>query len=358
MYIFAAPFSGCIKYIGMMKLLFCTLATIGLHVSLNAQDADSVNTAAGPRGGLNNLALLYYKIDFTPGQRQRLEDVPLEFIYSISEEGVATLEEVNGINDPVIIDSIKNQQPLPEFYPRIVNGRAQSSIYFMKIQFPKYTMQRQRLSRYTHTEKLTLDDFEYIHKSGRRMDILLGAVVNSFAGNAQEYLKTGGGFKVDLMYVGEKGIGAGLVMSVYGNSHKKPYPINTTRELDKSSPTLLLGAGINKSMHKKERSEWLAQVELCYAMQNISSKVNNKDKDYIMAKGFSPGVVLHYLLQVGKDNLYTYYGNPAMGSHYLNFHAAIRPVFFDLKPASGVMFELGVSYRFSWITPDDYKFKM
>ena len=163
--------------------------------------------------------------------------------------------------------------------------------------------------------------------------------------------------KTEVMMVGKKGFGGGILMSFYGNKLKQAYPIDSERDQNSAPPTLLLGFGLNKTMLKKERREANVQLELNYAVQNVTPRLNESDEDWTQLHGFSPGIVGNYLIQFGKNKSYYYYGRPAVYSHYFNVHGAVRPVFFNLKQASGIMLEAGLSYRLGCHTVDEYRLK-
>lgn len=340
-------------------MIYTALALITLQ---GFCQVDSLNFGPEPIGGLNQVAVEYYKIDFTKEQREILEEVELEFIYSISEEGIPSLEKINGISDKAILDSLRQKtNDLPRFYPRRVNGIRENSVYFMKLQFPKYevanfnsTTTYQNTFRY---KRARYEDFEYIHKSGDRLDILIGGVTNFFTGKPADYLEMGGGMKMDLMYMGKKGIGGSLVMSFYGNDLKQDFPIASSREQNTAPPTLLIGLGINKSLFKTERTEFIGQVELQYAVQNITPRLEEVDHDFTQFQGFSPGIVGNYVIQLGRNKASLYYGSPTLFTHNLNLHAAIRPMFFNFKEATGMMFELGISYRIAFFFVDEFRLK-
>jgi hypothetical protein len=295
-----------------------------------------------PAGGLDAVALTFYKINFTKAQRTALADVDIEFILAINPDGVATVEKVNGLTDQVLLDSLYNAgSQLPKFQPKIVKGERQSSLYFFQMRFPTYdaVIPQGAMQDVIRFNAAAYEDFDTIQVSGQRYDILIGGVANTFLGNASSYLSPGGGMKLEVMYAGKKGFGGGLMMSFYGNKRKKEFPIPSDRAQNSAPPTLLVGAGVTKELFKKERTEVILQFELNMAVQNITPRDGENDKDYTQFNGFSPGLVGHYLLKLGKPKTNYYYGMPSLYYNYLNFHAAVRPMFLDLKEASGVMLE-------------------
>ena len=322
----------------------------------------NVSTGPEPIGGASKVVLPFYKIRFSPEQRAILRQQEIELIFAVDEQGMATLEDVQGVTDKAILDSIHlAATKVPAFNPRVTNGTRESSLFFLKFQLPAYgtqqSLSRQQLYFPNSFKKAGLDDFEYIHKSGQRLDMLIGIVVNGFIGKPGEYLFPGGGMKLDLLYTGSKNYGGGMIMGFYGNELKQKYPISSGREHNSAPPTLLLGAGINKFLEVKDRHELMAQLELCYAVQNITPKLDYNDEDWVQLQGFSPGLVINYLVKLGKDKAAYAYGTPSIFSNYLNIHGAVRPVVFNLKEATGIMLEAGVSYRLGIHTVDEYRLK-
>lgn len=345
----------------MFKFLLIASALV-----LGAQQAysqvDSLNYGPEPIGGISRVALPFYKINFSGQQRALLQEKEVELIFSVDTVGLATLEDINGIDDAAIQDSLRQAATkVPRFYPRTIDGKKESALYFLQFQMPVYseaqTVAQQRMSLLHTYKEHPYEAYDYIHKSGQRIDVQIGAVGNAFVGRPGKYLYPGGGMKLDVLYTGKKGIGAGMVMSMYGNKLRKHYPIASIREPNSAPPTILMGVGIHKLLQVKERNELHAQLELSYAAQNITPKLEHEDEDWTQLRGFSPGIVLNYLLKIGKDKTAFYYAQPSIMNHYLNLHGAVRPVFFNLREATGVMVEVGVSYRLTSHFVDEYRLK-
>lgn len=317
-------------------------------------------TGPEPIGGINKLILEYYRIDFSKEQRNALQDKEIEFIYSIDQNGVATLEEIKGLADKAILDSLQQVTGrLPRFKPGTVDGQNTSSLYLVKFEFPRYRTvpNNPAYQEATRYQEADYEDFEYIHKSGSRIDAVLGGAANVFLGNPGKYLGPGGGMRVEVMMTGKKGVGAGMVMSFYGNKLKQRYPITSGRDQNTAPPTMLLGLGVNKILVQKERKEFNLQVEFNYAIQNIVPPIGDSGEGMVQLKGFSPGLVGNYLIQIGKNKTSYYYGSPTILNHYINLHAAIRPVFFNLKQATGFMTDIGLSWRLGTHLVDAYTLK-
>ncbi len=339
----------------LLNLLFLT------SVPIHSQVVDSLNFIPGPINGINELALQYYKIDFNKEQRAKLEGVELEFIFKVDTVGRAILEKVNGVQDSTILEILRNTtQNSVKFYPRTENGQKEASIYFMKLRFPTYQTIRNQLGYFKvyKTPRYGMDDFEQLNLSGKRVDALFGAVTNGFLGLVSDYLGVGGGMKIEIMLRGrgKKGFGGGLLMSFYSNELKKDFPIASLRPQNSAPPTLFIGLAVSKSVMSEKRRELILQLELNMAVQNITPKLGDMDKDWTQFKGFSPALVAHYLVQFRKSQ-FTHIAEPLITNHYVNFHAAIRPLFYGVKEANGVMLELGLSYRLVGKYVEDYKLK-
>jgi hypothetical protein len=297
------------------------------------------------------------KIDFTRDQRTILDGVELELIFSIDTLGQAFLEDVNGINVPAIIDSLKRKTTeAGKFKPAYADGQPVEGFYTMLLRYPTYEQTNviRRRSPMTY-KRLKREDFES-YELGERMDALIGGMMNGFVGNAQDYLGVGGGMKVDLTFAGNRGYGFGFTMGFYSNTRKKDFAIDPSRDQLSDPLTLMLGAVANKTILRKTKSSLLLQLEPAYSELAISSKINNQDKNDVKLKGFSPGVTIHYVLNLGKDYFTDSY-MPALFNHCLNFHAGIRPVFYNSSQASGVLYELGISYRMVYHFFESYSLK-
>ena len=324
-------------------------------LKINAQVSDSLTQDVSPKYGLNQLSIKYYGIDFTKEQRKAIENVEIEFIYSIDEYGNPTLAEINGVTNQEIIDSLKNKtEEVEKFNPKIRNGVPEPSIYFMKFTFPtyKYTQRTYGLLQASAYNEAKLDDFEYITQSGQRFDMTIGGLASQFIGNPSQHLGFGGGMKIDLAYAGKNSLIYGLNMGFYGNKLIKEYPINSTREQLDGPPTLLIGLIFGKWFGK-----FNIQGEINFASQNITEKIGENDPDWTQLNGWSPGVTVNYPIKLGKSKPMYYYGAPTLLENNLNFHFGIRYIKFSLEEATGFMAELGVSYRMVIKGINEYKLK-
>lgn len=338
-----------------MNKIYVALVLMLLELCASAQTADPLNQNVSPKGGVEALVLEYYRIDFTKAQRERLRNVQLEFIFQVDAQGTPSLAEVNGTNDRDILDSLRGRTPmLPEFNPRIVNGTPQPALYAVQLVFPAYRLTPGRLGQLqAHSyQRARLEDFEYIEKSAQRFDMLIGGVANQFVGNPARHLGLGGGMKVDVAYTADNRLLYGLNMSIYGNRLKQEYPLAINREQLPAPVTLLVGAVFGKWFHR-----FNAQLELSLAYQNVTENQGPGDTEWVQLNGWSPGLVVNYPLQLGRDRPHYAYGTATILAHHVNLHLGVRPVFLSLREATGGMVEVGLSYRMSYHMVDRYKLK-
>jgi hypothetical protein len=337
------------------------LGIVMTTITLSVGQADSLTHPGEPLGGVQRLALSYYKINFTKEQRKELEGIEIEFLYNVTGDGQATLEKINGINDPFILDSLQHASiSLPQFYPLMVNDSPQSFAYFMKIQFPKFTWSEffsfnNRLSEFTHAK---YNDFEYIQTPGLGFEALFSAGTNIYMGAVHNYLTQGLATKFDLTITTNRKFGGSMVIGIYESKIRKEFPIISDRDQDKKAYGASIGIGLNTKIYEKKRSRLLMQLELQVITQSLSQPLNDKDKNFILLTGFSPGISAHYSWRFGKPATSNYYFKPVLFSNMINIYVAIRPVFFKLKEATGIMAEAGIGYRFRLAAVSDYKLRV
>lgn len=325
-------------------------------MSIYAQEQDSLNQQASPIGGLNQLAIKYYGIEFSKEQRQRIEGVEIELIYDIDALGNPMLAEVNGLadTDTDIVDSLKNKtRTIGRFYPQIRDGIAVPSIYFVQLTFPSYQLSQHtygylQASAYREAE---LQDFEYMKESGARMDLLFGGFANQFVGKPAKHLSLGGGMKVELNYTAKNKMFYGINMSFAQNGLKKDYPIATFRK--QISPVSgFIGLSVGRWF-----SDYNLQLDVAMAFQNVTERMGENDNGWVQLEGWSPGLIFNYPILLGKQKPMYYYGSPTLYGNYINLSLGLRYVDYSLKEASGIMAELGVSYRMGIKMISEYKLK-
>jgi len=323
--------------------------------NIQAQNRDTLNQDVSPIGGINNLAVKYYGIDFTKNQRLLLKDKEIEFIFQVDEKGIPTLSEINGTNNKAIIDSLQNKtKEIQNFHPSIRNGVPVPSIYFMQLVFPTYKMTKSRfgLLQGSAYNAAKIEDFEYINYGKTRFDMVIGGVANQFIGKPAKHLKFGGGMRFDINFTDKRNLIYGLSTSFYGNKLKKDYPINTNREQFTAPPTGLVGITFGKWFNN-----FNLQSEFNLAVQNITEKIGDNDEDWIQLKGWSPGLVVNYPIRIGKKNSMYYYGAPVILENNINLHLGLRYIFLSIPEASGFMFEIGLCYRMAIKEVEKYKLK-
>lgn len=338
-----------------MKYKLIVIFYLIISSNLKAQVNDTLNQDVSPMNGINQLAIKYYGIDFTKEQRKEIENVEIEFIYLIDEFGNPTLSEINGITNKEILDSLQNKtNEIGTFKPQKRNGVAVQSIYFMKLTFPKYKFSRKSISLLQGIayNEAKLEDFEYINKSGSRIDLTAGVIMNQFFGKPSDYLSFGSGMKFELSFTDKKSLIYGLNMNFYGNKLKKDYPITSIREQNSSIPTLLVGMIFGKWF-----KVYNVQAEINLGVQNITEKLGGNDLEWVQLKGWSTGMVANLPVNLRKPRPMYYYGSPILFENNLNLNFGLRYVNFSLKEASGFMTELGVSYKFVGKRIKEYKLK-
>jgi hypothetical protein len=311
--------------------------------------------APRPSVSLGRLALIYLSVDFTPEQRLKLNDKYLEFIFLVDSIGKATLEDVNGIDDPTIIDSLKSK-PIPFFNPRQVDGIHKEGIFFMNMMYPFYEYYESTYNGRRRFGSFQMEEMEYIEKSGTGFQYMMGAVGNTFSGSAAQYLHTGGGMKLDFLWKTRKKFSYGFSMTIYGNHVREYYPLNTSRKLESTPATMIVAASFAREAWSKGRNSITTQLDLGYVMQNVSTRENPDDDEYIQLAGFSPGLTVNYLMPLGKERFQNLHFPMVIG-HFINFHAGIRPLLMSFKPARGIMFEIGVSYLLKSENVKNYQVK-
>jgi hypothetical protein len=334
-----------------------------LTATVFGQNTDTLSRRVEPKGGVAAVAIVYYKIDFNPDEIEYLRDHEAELIFMVDSQGKATLEKVNFIEMPSIVERMMRvDHQLPDFYPEMVDGKAQSSVYFLRLRWPHYQPMQAVASSYDTRRQWDyvnhkLDEFEYVTYAGIRFDMLIGGVANMVDGSAAQYIRGGGGMKFDMMFYGDRGWGGGMIMTFFGNRWKKDYPVATSLPQNRERITMFLGAGLGKVFDERGPGHFSIQFEPAFALQNIVAvdpAVRNKP---VQALGFSPGFVVNYALRLGNGLMMNYYYTPTVWKNYLNFHIGARPMMFNMAAASGTMYEAGISYRMALRTVSDYKLK-
>jgi hypothetical protein len=348
-----------------------TILLFFVSVALFAQAPDNLNAEAEPKGGDAIIAIVYYKIDFTQEQTDYLRTHEAELIFSVSERGRAVLEKVNDIDDSSVIDSMMRvNDRLPEFFPKISNGKAVNSIYFMKLSWPHYNQQipepmypqyapylmPQYLRPVGPLHRKKLSEFES-YTPLFRYDLTIGGILNAPMASAATYANEGGGMRMDCMFFGNKGWGGGFSTLFYSNKRIRPYPGTFARSYGSPIPTMMFTFNGGKLI-ETSHVDFIIQFEPGFVMQEVLSTDMLTEFDnpgFIM--GFSPGVSVNAAIPIGPGHMNHFYAYPTAIKNYLNLHIAARPLLMNYKPASGVMFEVGVSYRLALAHVREYKLK-
>jgi hypothetical protein len=338
---------------------------------LCAQAIDPSDAEAEPKGGEALVTIVYYRIDFTQEQLEYLRTHEAELIFSVSDKGKAVLEKVNDIDNRAVIDSMMRvSHQLPEFFPKISNGRAVNAVYFMKLAWPHYEQllpQQQQpfqpMVPYMMTpflqpgpiHKKKLDEFEsytYLY----RYDMTFGGLTSSPMGNMANYSQGSGGIRFDCMFFGSKGWGGGFSTFFISNRRIRPYPGTSLSSLSSRMPSTFFSFNVGKVLERKA-GDILIQFEPAFVMQELLSYDNFSSGKPNFLMGFSPGVSIHYALGIGPGHMNQYYYFPTAIRNYVNFHVAARPMVMNLNDARGVMMEAGISYRLALKHVRDYKLR-
>jgi len=339
----------------MIRCTICFIFIITLCSSIAAQQIDSSYQEVAPPMDPTELAAKYYGIDFSPEIRRSINDVLLELIFVISQEGNPTLSEVNGTSHSAVLDSFRlRTQQIGQFSPRVRNGIPEKSIYFLQIAYPAYSTglganQYSYMQSYRQTD---IDDFEELTLSGRQIDYNLGLLTNRFLGTPSEYLSMGGGMKVDVHATGRDQMSYGIIMNFYFNKRQLDYPLDTRRTQFSSTPSMIVGLSAGRWL-----GSFLVQAEVGYTIQNITERIDVDDPEWIQLRGWSPGLVLHYPVTIAKDKPIYYFDTPSIRRHAINLHLGARYMDLSLSQATGIMLEFGVSYRGALESVSSYKLK-
>jgi len=270
---------------------------------------------------------------------------------------VASLESVNGVRNHAIIDSLYSRDPfLPGFKPEIQNGIPKQSLYFVQFVFPTYSHQSSELFQLQPMfyKPVRLEDFESIEMSNQRLDILIGGMANAFMGSAADYLAPGGGMKIEMTLTAENLMFYGVNMNFFGNRRTEDYDLNSPLPQFSHPATLFIGATAGRWF-----GVYNLQLDVNYAIQNITERLDDDDSGWVQFRGFSPGLVLHRIIQLGQDRFRTnsLHASPFFAAHFVDLSLGMRYLKMSHNNASGFMVEFGLSYRLATKMIESYRLK-
>src|SRR5690606_32620394 len=271
-----------------------------------------------------------------------LSEKDIELIFKIEKDGTPILTKINGVRDTSIQDSLRMKSlSLDPFHPKIVNNIAEESIYFLQLKYPnnKIVGTVNYLYSSLNFAQAKIEDFQHIEIANEGTDMNIGLGINNFIGKPSTYNTYGGGLIMDFSYVSNKNYIYGLNLAVFGNSKLKDYPIHSYREQLKNRSTALIGLSFGKWYNN-----FNIQAEINYAVHNVTERIYDNDPDWIQFRGWSPSIIVNYSLKVGKEKPILYYGLPSVLTNNINFRGGLRYIQFSEKSASGLMFEIGISY--------------
>jgi len=318
---------------------------------------DTSYTQATPIGGLNRLALVYYDIEFTPEQRKLLENVDVELIFSITDQGIGTLETINGITNRTLIDSLFAQTPnLPKFSPEMRGGIPKQSLYWVRFQFPTYQTHFQELQTPTgfYQQKIEKNQFKVLDESGVAFDFVIQGIFANHFGNADKYLKPGGGVQMGFEFLTPNKVYYGFGLNMLGNKAALKMTVKDTMPYLKSPFTVTTGLYVGKRFEKLS-----VQLEIYYANITITDNDIEKDIDGTSYSGFGPGIFANYPVQFNKrkERVTMHPWSPFINRYSLNLRGGIRGFFMENSQANGILLELGVGIRFGSYFIKRYRLK-
>lgn len=294
----------------------------------------------GPKNGLNRLAISYYGIEFEEQQKELIKGRKIELIYEVDALGKPILQEVNGIQDPIVIDSFyQKTSQLDPFFIRDNDGEPQSYIYFLQLQFPEYEVNNRMY--YSSIREIQLfrnsnvNDFESIQYARSGMDIYFGGIFNSYM---NDNLGFGGGMDIDMNYVWDQKYLFGLNMVIHGNKRNQNFNIPVFKEQDNFIGSISLGGHFGKKINRNT-----LQVELNWSAMNVITKKDQFDFGY-QTRGWSTGLIYLRSIPIGSKKPSFLYGSPVITQHNLTLSGAIKYMSFGLKEASGLLLEVGLGY--------------
>lgn len=338
----------------MRFIIFFLLAL--LSITANAQ-LDTTFTQAKPIGGLNRLALVYYDIEFTPDQRKLLENVDVELIFSISDAGVPSLESVNGVTNRALIDSIFAQTPeLPRFIPEMRGGIPKQTLFFMQFQFPTYqaNVQEFRVPSPFYQQKIEKDEFKVLDETGRGLEFVIHGIFTNHFGNADKYLKPGGGVHMGFEFVAANKLYYGFGFEMFGNKAAEKMIVTDSLPYSKAPFSATIGFYMGKWF-----DNFSVQAEVNYgSISVIPSDVEN-DIDGTSFQGFSPGIFVNYpIIPKNRRERVTIQGaNAYINRFSFNLRGGFRGFIMDNTEANSIMIEVGVGIRFGSYFIKRYRLK-
>jgi hypothetical protein len=330
--------------------IFSLIAGLLLSVAAFAQIPTSQNIKAQPVGGKGALQIVYYRIDFTQEETDYLRTHTPEMIFSVSEYGKARLEKVNDIDRQSIIDSLMNMNNrLPDFYAARVNGRPEQGVYFLKLTWPNYQYQNgmnninSMMTLQYNPVLRKLSDLEDITYRGPRFDMTIGAFMPTFGGNISKYLDKGWGTRFDFMIYGRKGWGGGFGTTLVIGKPKMVSPAIPLR-YNRSHLITIINGSFGKIFDFKRAGQFAIQFEPGFGITDASIAPNTS-ADVAVGVGFIPGVTAHYLLPFGPGRMSRQYFLPVAYRQFLSIHVAARQLMFNTEETTGMIYEVGLSYR-------------
>ena len=158
----------------------------------------------------------------------------------------------------------------------------------------------------TDLRKYKIEDFEYITKSKKRFNGMIGISTNQFVGESSKYLAFGFGFMTDINYTTRKNLIIGLTTKSLKNNLSTRFPLNIQGN-QKSPNTGFLGIYIGT---------WFKDYSLQGCISLVTFTLSEKNENYtpqiIRFNGWSPFIKINCPLRNGKERISKFLKSPSL----------------------------------------------
>jgi len=97
---------------------------------------------------------------------------------------------------------------------------------------------------------------------------------------------TGGGMKLELLITLNDKMIYGMNMNFFGNKRTVDYDLSSALPQFSNPPTLFIGGTVGRWL-----KSYAVQLDLNYAIQNITARLEDDDSEWVQFQGFSPGLL-------------------------------------------------------------------
>ncbi len=273
----------------------------GLPCITQSQERETDITPPEPKADRNTLLGPFFEFPTSERDSMLLSQNEVQLVLNIDVYGNPSLKYVMGLED----DSLQTQfatlcRELPRFKPAYQGEEAVAANYYINLNYPLYYARKNQYRKLPHFFKKKEEDFAYINLHHTQQFLGFDALNGGFSGVLGNHLNPGWGFGLRYGMHGKGGWGINLHMQTCFNTVKLPFEINTTRPLDPSVGTLILGLGLERAW-KNPASPWKPSMnwDAGYGLLNLAT-VDNENEDPIQARGFVTGPEFHLVRNVGQ----------------------------------------------------------